>query len=100
MVSAGSLKWAIIFNQDQKVYNYTRSGGKWSRRDVTTEPLTTDWTHIVLTYDIKSGVVIHFNGKAVSKGAKPPTVDEIDGSIMVGARHPGIEFFTGVIDEV
>ena len=33
-------------------------------------------------------------------GAKPPPVDETDGSIMVGARHPGQEFFTGIIDEV
>jgi hypothetical protein len=27
-------------------------------------------------------------------------IDEIDGSFMVGARHPGEEFFTGIIDEV
>ena len=32
--------------------------------------------------------------------AKPPAVIEIDGAIMVGARHPGQEFFTGIIDEV
>jgi hypothetical protein len=27
-------------------------------------------------------------------------VDPIDGSIMIGARHPGQEFFSGTIDEV
>jgi len=40
------------------------------------------------------------DGKKAGGGAKPPPVDEIDGSVMVGARHPGEEFFTGVIDEV
>ena len=32
--------------------------------------------------------------------ADPAEVDAIDGSIMIGARHPGTEYFTGTIDEV
>ena len=99
MVAAGSLKWAVIYNQDQKVYIYSDTGA-WGQRIVTDVPLTEDWTHIAATYDIKKGVELYFNGENAGTGAKPAPVVQIDGSIMVGARHPGQEFFTGIIDEV
>ncbi len=100
MVAAGELRWAVIYNTDQKGYIYTRSGGTWAQRIVTSIPLTEDWTHIAATYDVNKGVTLYFNAEEAGTGAKPPVVDEIDGSIMVGARHPGSEFFTGVIDDV
>jgi len=100
MVAAGSLKWAVIYNKNQNVYIYTRSGGNWAQRLVTNQPLTTDWTHIAATYDVKKGVELYFNAEKVGDGPKPPKVDEIDIACMVGARAPGQEFFTGVIDEV
>lgn len=53
-----------------------------------------------MTHDTKSEVVIYNDGKKAGGGPKPPPVIEIDGSVMVGARHPGEEFFTGIIDEV
>ena len=56
--------------------------------------------HIAVTHDTKANVSIYFDGKKTGGGPKPPVIDEIDGSFMVGARHPGQEFFTGVIDEV
>jgi len=31
MVAAGELKWAVIYNTDQKGYIYTRAGGTWER---------------------------------------------------------------------
>ena len=99
MVAAGSLKWAIIYNQNQNVYIYSDSGG-WGQRIVTDVPLTEDWTHIAATYNIKKEVKLYFNGEDAGTGPKPGVVAPIDGSIMVGARHPGQEFFTGIIDEV
>jgi len=99
MVAAGSLKWAVIYNTDQKVYIYSNTGA-WGQRIVTDIPLTEDWTHIAATYDIKKEVKLYFNGEDAGTGAKPTAVVEIDGSIMAGARHPGQEFFTGIIDEV
>ncbi|MBC8236263.1 LamG domain-containing protein [bacterium] len=99
MVAAGSLIWAVIYNTDQKVYIYSNSGG-WGQRIFTDVPLTEDWTHIAATYDIKKEVKLYFNGEDAGTGAKPGATIQIDGSIMVGARHPGSEFFTGIIDEV
>ena len=102
MVAGGTLKWAIIINSDQNIYVWSRSGGTWAQRLVTTMPLPPDvWVHIAMIYDIDKGVELYFNGEEkAGEGAKPPVVDEIDGSIMVGARHPGQEFFSGIIDEV
>jgi len=101
MVNAGSLKWATIFrNNDRLTYVWSTSGGQWAQKGVSKEVQPEDWTHLVATYDIKSGVKIYYNGKESGSGPKPPPVDGIDGSIMVGARHPGEEFFTGTIDEV
>jgi len=100
MVAGGTLMWAVIVNADQNVYVWSRSGGTWGQRLVTSIPLTTDWTHIALTYDVGSGVELYFNGEKAGEGGTPPVVDEIDGSIMVGARNPGQEFFAGIIDEV
>ena len=99
MVAAGTLKWAVIYNTDQKVYIYSDIGG-WGQRIVTAVPLTENWTHIAATYDIKKEVKLYFNGEEAGTGGKPAAVVPIDGSIMVGARHPGSEFFTGIIDEV
>jgi hypothetical protein len=99
MVAAGTLRWAVIYNTDQKVYIYSDTGA-WGQRIVTDVPLTEDWTHIAATYDIKKEVKLYFNGEDAGTGAKPAPVVQIDGSIMVGARHPGQEFFTGIIDEV
>jgi hypothetical protein len=100
MVAGGTLMWAVIVNADQNVYVWSRSGGTWGQRLVTSIPLTTDWTHIALTYDVGSGVELYFNGEKAGEGGTPPVVDEIDGSVMVGARNPGQEFFAGIIDEV
>ena len=100
MVAGGTLMWAVIVNADQNVYVWSRSGGTWGQRLVTSIPLTTDWTHIALTYDVGSGVELYFNGEKAGEGGTPPIVDEIDGSVMVGARNPGQEFFAGIIDEV
>lgn len=100
MVAGGSLKWAVIFNKDnQKTFVYTNGGG-WGLRGQTDGAQPEDWVHITLTHDTKSAVNIYYDGKRAGGGGKPPTVAEIDGSVMVGARHPGREFFTGVIDEV
>ena len=50
---------------------------------------------------VPSSVKILFNGELVGESApKPAGVVDVDGSIMVGARHPGSEFFAGVIDDV
>ena len=100
MVAGGTLMWAVIVNADQNVYVWSRSGGTWGQRLVTSIPLTTDWTHIALTYDVGSGVELYFNGEKAGEGGTPPVVDEIDGSVMIGARNPGQEFFAGIIDEV
>lgn len=102
MVAGGSLKWAVIVNSNQNVYVWSRSGGNWGQRLVTTIPLPAEeWVHIAMTYDVDSGVELYFNGEEkAGEGVEPPVVDEIDGSIMVGARHPGQEFFAGIIDEV
>jgi hypothetical protein len=100
MVAGGTLMWAVIVNADQNVYVWSRSGGTWGQRVVTSIPLTTDWTHVALTYDVGSGVELYFNGELAGEGGAPPIVDEIDDSIMVGARTPGQELFAGIIDEV
>lgn len=101
MVAAGPLKWATIFrNNDQKTYVWSTSGGTWAQKAVTDDIQPEDWVHLTVTHDTKSEVVIYNDGKKAGGGNKPPVVDAIDGSIMVGARHPGEEFFTGIIDEV
>lgn len=100
MVAAGTLKWATIYNRNQSVYVWSTTGGAWAQKAMTTKQLTTDWTHIAVTHDPTSGVKVYFNTEVAGEGAKPPKVDPIDGSVMVGARHPGQEFFTGTIDEV
>ncbi|MBN2127903.1 MAG: LamG domain-containing protein, partial [Sedimentisphaerales bacterium] len=101
MVAGGTLMWGVIFNaSDESVYVWSRSGGTWAQRLVSSVPLSTDWTHIAMTYDVGSGVELYFDGEKAGEGGAPPVVDEIDGSIMVGARNPGQEFFAGLIDEV
>ena len=101
MVTAGNLKWAsILKNGDKKTYIFTRSGGNWAQKAVSDGAQPEDWVHLTVTHDTDSEIVIYNDGKKVGGGAKPPPVDEIDGSVMVGARHPGEEFFTGIIDEV
>lgn len=100
MVAGGSLKWAVIYNSAGQVYVWSTAGA-WGQRLMTDIPLTTDWTHIAMTYDVGSGVELYFNADELAgTGDKPPAVDETDGSVMVGARHPGSEFFSGIIDEV
>jgi len=100
MVAAGTLKWAVIFNGNQKVGYIYSTAGAWAQRLVTGESLTTEWTHVAVNYEKGEGVEEYFNGELAGEGAAPPAVDAIDGSIMVGARHPGQEFFKGIIDEV
>jgi hypothetical protein len=101
MIGAGSLRWAIIFNaSDGSIYIWSRSGNAWGQRLKSTQSLSTDWTHIAVTYDTSSGIVLYLNGEKADEDAAPPVVDEIDGAIMVGARNPGTEFFTGLIDSV
>ena len=99
MVAAGSLKWAVILNKNLNTYIFSNSGG-WGQRGVSNENLPEDWVHLTVTHDTKSKLTIYYDGKNVGGGGKPGIVADIDGSIMVGARHPGSEFFTGVIDEV
>ena len=101
MVAAGSLKWATIFqNASSKTFFWSTSGGAWAQKAVSNDIQPDDWVHLTVTHDTKSEVVIYNDGEEAGGGPKPPPVDEIDGSIMVGARHPGQEFFTGIIDEV
>lgn len=101
MVTAGTLKWASIFRDvDKNTYFWSTAGGAWAQKAITDDIQPEDWVHLAVTHDTKSEVVIYNDGKKAGGGAKPPVVDEIDGSVMVGARHPGQEFFTGIIDEV
>ncbi len=101
MIGAGSLKWHLIFRDaDEKTYFWTKSGGTWGQKGMSDDIQPEDWVHITVTHDTASKVMMYYNGKKSGEGPKPPKVDEIDGSFMVGARHPGEEFFTGVIDEV
>ncbi|MDE0425934.1 MAG: LamG domain-containing protein [Candidatus Poribacteria bacterium] len=101
MVAAGSLKWATIFqNASSNTFFWSTSGGAWAQKAVSDDIQPEDWVHLAVTHDTGSKVTIYNDGKVAGGGAKPPPVDEIDGSIMVGARHPGQEFFTGIIDEV
>ena len=54
-----------------------------------------------MLYDVDEVVEVYFDGElAGTSGVKPLLTGEIDGSVMVGARHPGSEFFAGTIDEV
>jgi hypothetical protein len=100
MVSGGSLKWAVIFNNDQtKTFVFTNSGG-WGQRGVSDVNQPQDWVHLAVTHDTGSELIFYYDGEKAGGGGKPGMVAEIDGSIMVGARHPGDEFFTGTIDEV
>ena len=99
MVAGGTLKWAVILNSDQLVYILS-SNPAWSNCLITNEPLPEEWTHITMIYDVDNAVEVYFNGALVGEGAQPAPVVDVDGSIMVGARHPGSEFFAGVIDEV
>ncbi|MBT3266263.1 LamG domain-containing protein [Candidatus Poribacteria bacterium] len=100
MVGAGTLKWATIYNSNQSVYVWSTAGGAWAQRAMTGDPLTTDWTHLAVTYDVAEAVTVYFDAEPVFEAADPPEADAIDGSIMIGARHPGQEFFAGTIDEV
>ena len=101
MVTAGSLKWAsILRDSDKKTYFWSTSGGAWAQKAISDDIQPDDWVHLAITHDTESEVVIYNDGEKVGGGSKPPVVDEIDGSIMVAARHPGEEFFTGIIDEV
>jgi hypothetical protein len=95
------LKWAsILRDSDKKTYFWSTSGGAWAQKAISDDIQPDDWVHLAITHDTDSEVVIYNDGEKVGGGSKPPIVDEIDGSIMVGARHPGEEFFTGIIDEV
>lgn len=100
MVAAGTLKWACIFNNATSNTYFWTSAPNWAQKAISDGPQPDDWVHLTVTHDIESEVVIYNNGKRAGGGVKPPTVAEIDGSIMVGARHPGQEYFTGIIDEV
>ncbi len=101
MIGGGSLKWHVIFEKlSAKTFVWTKSGGTWAQKGVSDEVQPEDWVHIVVTHDTKANVSIYYDGKKAGGGPKPPVIDEIDGSFMIGARHPGKEFFTGVIDEV
>ena len=100
MVAAGELVWASIFRKsDSKTYFWSKAPG-WAQKAVSDDTQPEDWVHLAVTHDTKSEVVIYNDGKKAGGGAKPPAIIEIGGSIMVGARHPGQEFFTGIIDEV
>ncbi|MDE0634567.1 MAG: LamG domain-containing protein [Candidatus Poribacteria bacterium] len=100
MVAAGELVWAVIFNaKTQKTYLWSKAPG-WAQKGISDENQPQDWVHLTVTHGIDSDVSIYYDGEKVGGGAKPPAIIEIGGSVMVGARHPGAEFFTGIIDEV
>jgi len=99
MVAGGTLKWAVILNADQKVYVYTEDPA-WSNALISDETLPDEWTHIAMIHDTDEAVEIYFNGELAGTGLRPAPVNPSDGSIMVGARNPGQEFFAGTIDEV
>jgi len=100
MVSAGPLVWATIFNNNnKKTYLYSKDPN-WSPEAISDVDQPEDWVHITVTHDPKSESAIYYDGNKVGTDNNPAQIIEIDGSIMVGARHPGQEFFTGTIDEV
>ncbi len=100
MVAAGPLVWATIFNNNtKKTYLWSKAPG-WTQKCISDENQPEDWVHLTVTHDVDSDVSIYYDGKKVGSGGKPPAIIEISGSVMVGARHPGDEFFTGTIDEV
>jgi len=100
MVAAGSLVWACIFrNGDSKTYFWSKAPN-WAQKGISDSAQPEDWVHLTITHDTESEVTIYYDGVKAGGGPKPPGTIEIDGSIMVGARHPGSEFFTGTIDEV
>ena len=100
MVSAGELVWATIFNNNnKKTYLYSKDPG-WSPEVISDVDQSEDWVHITVTHNTKSEAAIFYDGNKVGAGNEPAQIIEIGGSIMVGARHPGTEFFTGTIDEV
>lgn len=100
MVSAGELVWATIFNNNNKKTWFWSKDPNWSSEVTTNEDQPEDWVHITVTHDTKSDAIIYYDGKKVGTGDNPAQTIEIGGSIMVAARHPGNEFFTGAIDEV
>ncbi len=100
MVSAGTLVWAVIFNNNNKKTHMFTKGPGWAQKGISNEDQPEDWVHLSVVHDTDKDVSFYYDGKKVGGGAKPPEIIQIDGSIMVGARHPGQEFFTGVIDEV
>lgn len=101
MVSAGSLVWATIFNNNNKKTWFWSKDPNWSSEVTSDADQPEDWVHITVTHDTKkSEAAIYHDGSKVGTGNQPGQTIEIDGSIMVGARHPGQEFFTGTIDEV
>ena len=101
MVSAGPLVWAVIFNNNNKKTWLWSKDPNWSSEATSDVDQPEDWVHITVTHDTKkSEAVIYYDGSKVATGNQPGQIIKIDGSVMVGARHPGDEFFTGVIDEV
>ncbi|RKU07463.1 hypothetical protein C6501_17850 [Candidatus Poribacteria bacterium] len=100
MVSAGELVWATIFNNKDKKTWFWSKDPNWSSEITSGEDQPEDWVHITVTHDTKSDAIMYYNGKKAGTGNNPAQTIEIGGSIMVGARHPGKEFFTGTIDEV
>ena len=101
MVAAGSLVWAVIFNNNNKKTWFWSKDPGWSSEATSDADQPEDWVHITITHDTKqSEAAIYHDGSKVGTGNQPGQTIEIDGSIMVGARHPGDEFFTGTIDEV
>lgn len=101
MVAAGDLRWAAIFNDNDGKTWFWSKDPDWSAEVTSGADQPKDWVHITVTHDIeKSEAAIYHDGSKVGTGNHPGQTIEIDGSIMVGARHPGSEFFTGTIDEV
>jgi hypothetical protein len=106
MVAADRVRWAVIYNSDQKVYVWA-SNPNWAQQAVTTEPLPKDWTHIAATFDTKDKVKIRFNGKVVGESAAKPNETipitqcyEIGAIATAGGCPAGEQFFRGIIDEV
>ena len=100
MVSAGELVWATIFNNNNKKTWFWSKDPGWSAEITSDADQPEDWVHITVTHDTKSDAIIYYDGNKVGTGDHPAQTIEIGGSIMVAARHPGSEFFTGTIDEV
>jgi hypothetical protein len=106
MVAADRVRWAVIYNSDQKVYVWA-SNPDWAMQAVTKDSLPKDWTHIAVTFDTGDKVKIRFNGEIAAESAGKPneTIPIVQcyqiGSIATAGGCPaGEQKFSGAIDDL